>query len=225
MSKKQSASKKRFSLKKTINYKGNTNFMGKVHSRVIEKTYTVYLVSSGAGQTGYYSFTAGAAQFALNALIGAMGQEEFKDLVKDFQLFRVRGTRITARSVANQNTAGIFQSAPTLCATATVSTTGLQKEWACSDQNAVKINPTNAAVASRYYRFPECIVGSNGYPQCGSTIWFNSGVISEATTAMLLWVIIGNENYAQCSGAGSAVIAELTVEIFMDFAKSMKCRT
>lgn len=208
--------------KATINYKGNFNFMGKLHSRVIEIAQPVYYLGSGSGLNAYYSYSISSPLFAYAVVPQVYGMAEWTDLKKSFQLFRVRGIRVTLRSCTNLNQASLIMSAPTMCADILLGETTPQQTWAFTG-NCVKINPTVQGSMSKWYRFPELIAGKSGYPQAGSTLWYSTSSANASMSGHEINVIIGNQNYGQSTGTGTVMIAEMVAEVFIDFAHPLKC--
>lgn len=208
--------------KATINYKGNFNFMGKIHSRTIEVNVPIYYLGSGSGLNAYYSYSISSPSFQYNILPQAYGYTEWTDLKKEFQLFRVRGVRISLKSCTNLNQAALIMSAPTLCADILLGDTTAQQTWATTG-NCVKLNPTVQGSARKFYRFPELIAGKSGYPQAGSTLWYSTSSANSSMSGHEVSVVIGNQNYGQATGTGTVMIAEMLAEIYMDFAHPLKC--
>lgn len=208
--------------KATINYKGNFNFMGKIHNRVIEVTQPIYYLGNGSGLNAYYSFNISTPVFTYAVLPQAYGNVEWTDLKKQFQLFRVRGIKVSLKSCTNLNQASIIMSAPTLCADILLGESPATQTWAVTG-NCVKLNPTVQGSASKFYRFPELIAGKSGYPQAGSTLWYSTSSASSTMQGHEVGVVIGNQNYGQATATGTVMIAEIVAEIYMDFAHPLKC--
>lgn len=205
---------------------GNKNFMGTMCSRVHEWTVPIYSYSNSAGTNGYYTFNTNATQaYIKNLTPDLFGLHEYTSLAEDFQLFRIKGCTLELRSTVNGSAQTSMVSSAQLFVDLLLSNNNITAAGIIpTSQTAIKMCPSTATgVVKKYYSFPDLLVGNQGYPQAGRSVWYNSGQISSATSAINIIAAIGFTNYSAATGIYNYPVAELTFKFYLDWAKPVRC--
>jgi hypothetical protein len=198
-------------------------FLGHVDTRKITLAAPIYVVNTALGLQGY-TFNSSVSQGGL-ALVypihtNIASNVQFTALAAQYGLFKIKACGFRVLNTQNLNLANTFTSLPAFAVDLIPIYSSVNSIAAYNSDTSLmcSVNNTNRAV-SKIYPLNGVIQTAIGYPIAGSAIWM--ATVSYGSNNQL-YAAVGFGIAPVASATSIFQVAELEIDVYVDFAKPFK---